>query len=356
MPSWRLPAEWEPQDGVLLAWPHEGTDWAANLADVERTYATLVGAIAHHSHAFLIAADDRVERRARSQLQRAGAPLDHVRFLRAAYDDTWLRDSGPITLSNGRNFRLLDFRFTGWGGKFESSRDDRLVETLGLAGVFGTHPRQRIDWALEGGAIDSDGAGTILSTFRCLHQRHPKLSHGELADTLNDRLSAMRTLVLDRGWLEGDDTDAHIDTLARFASVDHIIWQSCDRAGDNHFDELRAMGRELARQRTMDGRPYRLTALPWAKPIENLQGRRLAASYANFLLINGAVLMPAYGDPADAHALNVLARAFPGREAIAVPCRSLIEQNGSLHCVTMQIPRGVIHDVENPARSAAAGA
>jgi agmatine/peptidylarginine deiminase len=356
MGRWRLPAEWEPQDGVLLAWPHEGTDWAPILDAVEDSYAQLVTAIARHTRALLIVADLVLERRARQRLEATGARIDRITFLRADYDDTWLRDSGPITLVDGARRRLLDFRFTGWGGKFDASRDDRLVEHLASGGWFGSHPRRRIDWALEGGAIESDGAGTVLTTWQCLHQRHPQLSRGELAEVLGQHLHADRVLVLERGWLQGDDTDAHIDTLARFAPGERIVWQDCDLVRDIHHAELRAMGAELATLRTRDGRAYRLSALPWARPIHDADGRRLAASYANFLVIDGAVLMPAYGDPADNAALAVLSAAFPGREAIAVPCRPLIEQNGSLHCVTMQLPRGVLHDVQVPARRPRPGA
>jgi agmatine/peptidylarginine deiminase len=356
MGDWRLPAEWEPQDGVLLAWPHEGTDWAPILGEVEQTYVALVVALARFTRALVICADPALEARARRLLEAADARLDRTRFLRAPYDDTWLRDSGPITLADGAQRRLLDFRFTGWGGKFEASRDDRLVERLCAGGWFGRHPRQRIDWALEGGAIDADGAGTVLTTWQCLHQRHPRLSRGEMVETLASHLHAERVLMLERGWLQGDDTDAHIDTLARFAPGGRIVWQDCDLAGDVHHAELRAMGAELATLRTTDGRPYALDALPWARPIHDADGRRLAASYANFLVTDGAVLMPAYGDPADGAALAVLAAAFPGRQAVAVPCRPLIEQNGSLHCITMQLPRGVLNDVQDAARRAAPGA
>jgi len=340
---WRLPAEWEPQDGVLLAWPHEGTDWAARLAEVEGSYVALVRAIAGFEPAVVCVADATIEERARRRLVAAGTPIERVRFVRVEYDDTWLRDSGPITLVAGARRRLLDFRFTGWGGKFGAERDDLLVENLAAQGLFGASERRRIDFALEGGAIDADGAGTLLTTWRCLHQRHPQLSRGELRETLARELCASRVLMLERGWLEGDDTDAHIDTLARFAGSAHIVHQHCDTAGDVHFEELRAMAAELAGFVQADGRPYRLTALPWARPIRAADGRRLAASYANFLVINGAVLMPAYGDPADGHARALLARAFAGREVVPVPCRPLIEQNGSLHCVTMQLPRGVLH-------------
>lgn len=154
-------------------------------------------------------------------------------------------------------------------------------------------------------------------------------------------LHQQRVLWLDHGALEGDDTDAHIDTLARFAPDDAIVFQACDDPSDAHHAELEAMAGEIAALRTQDGRPYRLFPLPWAKPVID-EGRRLAASYANYLVINGAVLMPAYGDPADARAAEVLAAAHPGREVVPVPCRPLIWQNGSLHCITMQLPEGLV--------------
>jgi agmatine/peptidylarginine deiminase len=148
-------------------------------------------------------------------------------------------------------------------------------------------------------------------------------------------------LWLDSGYLEGDDTDAHIDTLARLAPNDAIVFQACDDPTDSHYAELRAMGDEIAALRTKDGKPYRLFPLPWAQPILD-EDRRLAASYANFLIVDGAVLMPSYGDPADALAAAVLEKAFPGRDIVQVPCRPLIWQNGSLHCITMQLPQGLV--------------
>ena len=238
-------------------------------------------------------------------------------------------------------FLLLDFRFTGWGGKFAASRDDRLIEGLAARELFRHAEHRRVDWALEGGAIESDGAGTLLTTWRCLHQRHPEQSRQQMTQLLCDKLGANRVLWLERGYLQGDDTDAHIDTLARFAPNDTIVFQACDDAADPHFDELAAMRDELAALRTADGKPYRLHALPWARPIID-DGRRLAASYANYLIVNGAVLMPAYGDLADGEAARIIGLAHPGREVVALPCRSLIWQNGSLHCLTMQLPQGIL--------------
>jgi len=335
----RLPAEWEPQAGVLLAWPHAQTDWAERLAEVETTCAALAAAIARHEPVLICVADAQVRARAAALLTALDA--QRCRFVEIEYDDTWLRDSGPITLTDGRHFVLADFRFTGWGGKFRATRDDCLIGGLFAREIFRNAQHQRIDWALEGGAIESDGAGTLLTTWRCLHQRHPELSREQITRILCDRLAAERVLWLEHGYLQGDDTDAHVDTLARMAPDDAIVFQACDDPADPHFDELARMRAELEGLRTRAGRPYRLHALPWAQPILD-DGRRLAASYANYLIVNGAVLVPSYDDPADAAAQRVIAAAHPGRAVIAVPCRPLIWQNGSLHCMTMQLPQGVI--------------
>jgi agmatine/peptidylarginine deiminase len=340
-PSFRLPAEWEAQSAVLVAWPHAGTDWADRLAEVEATYVALVGAIARFETAIVCVADRAVRERAQSLLAAAGTALDKVRFVDIEYDDTWLRDSGPITLTDGTRRRLTDFRFTGWGGKFEASRDDLLIEGLVERGVFADAEHRRIDWALEGGAIESDGAGTVLTTWRCLHQRHPEQTRDAMNAVLEDGLGATRILWLDRGYLEGDDTDAHIDTLARLAPGDAIVYQACDDASDVHHAELAAMAAELAALRTVEGKPYTLHALPWAQPVID-EGRRLAASYANYLIVNGGVLVPAYGDAADDEAAAIIGKAHPGRTVVQVPCRPLIWQNGSLHCVTMQLPSGAV--------------
>ncbi len=337
----RFPAEWEPQSAILIAWPHPETDWAERLGDVEETYIALVAAITRFQDVVACVADADLQTYAEARLRSARVDLSRVRFVEVEYDDTWLRDSGPITLREGDGFRLLDFRFTGWGGKFEASRDDELIERLDEARIFRNTLRQHIDFALEGGAIDTDGAGTLLSTWQCLHERHPGISRELLTTKLGEWLKQRRVLWLDHGYLEGDDTDAHIDTLARFAAPDAIVFQACDDPADSHFVELQAMADEIASLRTTDGKPYRLFPLPWARPIVD-EDRRLAASYANFLIINGAVLMPAYGDAADTAAAAVLGKAFPDREIVAVPCRPLIWQNGSLHCITMQLPQGLV--------------
>lgn len=343
-PFW--PAEWAPQDGVLLAWPHAGTDWAANLADVEVTYAALVAAISRRQPVLVCVPDQAVEQRMGALLAQARALPGRIRTVRIDYDDTWLRDTGPITLLGPTGPELLDFRFTGWGGKFEAGRDDRLVEGLFERGLFAPGARRRaVDFALEGGAVETDGEGTLLSTWHCLAARHPGRARHEVEAILAGTLAVDRFLWLEHGALEGDDTDAHIDTLARFAAPDAIVFQACDDPADPHHAGLSAMAGEIAALRDRQGRPYRRFALPWARPVRAADGRRLAASYANFLIVNGAVLMPGYGDPADQVAANVLRQAFPGRAVEIVPCRPLIEQNGSLHCVTMQLPLGVLANV-----------
>jgi agmatine/peptidylarginine deiminase len=339
--SLRLPAEWEPQAAVLIAWPHAGTDWAERLASVESTYVALAVAATRFQQLIVVVPDDSLRVRVERLLKDAGVDPGRVRFVQLPYDDTWLRDSGPITLTADQGtFQLTDFRFTGWGGKFGAEQDDALVAGLVQAGVFGTAAHRRIDWALEGGGIESDGAGTVLTTWRCLVQRHPEQSRDDMSAILRDSLHASRVLWLDYGYLEGDDTDAHIDTLARFAPGDRIVYQACADASDPHHDELQRMATELAALRTEDGRAYRLYPLPWARPILD-EGRRLAASYANYLIVNGAVLVPAYDDPADDEAARIIGNAHPGREIVQVPCRPLIWQNGSLHCISMQLPAGL---------------
>ncbi len=339
--SLRLPAEWEPQSAVLIAWPHAGTDWADRLASVETTYVALAAAATRFQRLIIVVSDAELHAHVETQLHGAGVDLSKVRFVELPYDDTWLRDSGPITLQGGdKDFQLTDFRFTGWGGKFGAEQDDALVAGLVDAGVFGHAAHKRIDWALEGGAIESDGEGSVLTTWRCLAQRHPEQSREDMSAILRDGLHAERVLWLDYGYLEGDDTDAHIDTLARFAPDERIVFQACDDASDPHHDELQRMAAELAALHTRHDRSYHLHPLPWPRPILD-EGRRLAASYANYLIVNGAVLVPAYDDPADDEAARVIGAAHPGREVVQVPCRPLIWQNGSLHCITMQLPAGL---------------
>lgn len=340
--AWRWPAEWEGQDAIVLAWPHAGTDWAPILGAVEGSYRELVRAILQYQDVVLIVADAAVRARAAEVLGHGLNLLPgRLHWVELPYNDTWLRDSGPITLldASGRP-RWLDFKFTAWGDKFEAGLDDQLPAGLQRQPLFRHLDIERVDFALEGGAIESDGRGSLLTTWTCLERRHPGLSRREIDAALRRHLGVSRVLGLSHGELQGDDTDAHIDTLARFAATDRIVYQSCENPDDPHYAALQAMAAELAQLRTLSGSPYELYPLPFAPTVSDADGRRLAASYANFLIVNGAVLLPGYDLPTDLDAAEVMEAAFPGREIVLLPCRPFIEQNGSLHCLTMQLPRG----------------
>ncbi len=339
--SIRLPAEWEPQDGVLLAWPHAATDWAPVLPLVEPVFIRIATEISRFEQVLIVACDPcGVEERLRT----AGAEMRRIRFFDLPSNDTWSRDFGPITvLDNGRPV-LLDYIFNGWGGKFAAELDNLITPRLQNAGMFGTPPLRRYDLVLEGGSIESDGAGTLLTTAQCLlnPNRNPGLDRAKIEELLGRQLGARHFLWLYQGYLAGDDTDSHIDTLARLAPNDTILHVACDDPLDEHYDALAEMAEELRAFRTPDGRPYRLLPLPWPEAKFDDQGERLPATYANFLIIDGAVLVPTYNDVRDALALRIIGEAFPDRDIIGIDCSALILQHGSLHCVTMQLPRGVL--------------
>ena len=337
----RLPAEWEEQDGVLLAWPHESTDWHPYLDLVEPVFTEIIRQISRFETVLVAAPDpDRVYDLA----AQAGAVTDQVRIFPVDTNDTWARDFGPITMVEaGKPLVHLDFGFNGWGLKFAANLDNQVTSRLHEAGAFGAVPRRTVGLILEGGSIESDGAGTILTTAECLLEpnRNPHLSRGKIQARLGDLLGADRFLWLENGYLAGDDTDSHVDTLARLCPDDTIAYVRCDDATDEHYLALFMMEKELKRFRTREGAPYHLVPLPWPVPRFD-GGQRLPATYANFLIINGAVLVPTYRDRNDAAALEAVGKAFPGREVIGIDCLPLLLQHGSLHCVTMQLPKGTL--------------
>ena len=336
-----LPAEWEPQDAVILGWPHDGTDWADTLDLVLPTFCRIAKEISRFEPV-IIPAPDPVS--VRAKLAAVGACLDSIHVYAIPTNDTWARDFGPITVFENEKPILLDFGFNGWGLKFRACQDNQITARLQTSGAFGSTPRKVPGLILEGGSLESDGAGTLLTTSSCLLEanRNPHLSRAEIEQQLLQHLGAKRVMWLEHGYLAGDDTDSHVDTLARLAPNQTILYQSCDDPADEHYAELHALANELAALRTLDGHAYKLCPLPWPEACYAHDGHRLPATYANFLIINGAVLVPVYGLPQDVEALSVIARVFSDRETVAVPCRPLIEQHGSLHCVTMQIPRGVL--------------
>jgi agmatine/peptidylarginine deiminase len=336
----RLPAEWEPQAMVLLTWPHAASDWAAMLDEVEEVYLALAREIIRGQELVVICYDAAHRRHVSARLERAGVSGPRLRLVTATTNDTWIRDYGPITVLDDDRPRLVNFRFNGWGDKFAAERDDRVTRHLHELGVFGNAALSRLELVLEGGSIDSDGRGTLLTTSRCLlaPTRNPQLDRRGVEAVLQEQLGAHRVLWLEHGHLAGDDTDSHVDTLARFCDADTIAHMICDDPADEHYASLTAMAAELAALRTGDGRPYRLVPLPLPAPCHDRDGSRLPAGHANFLIINGAVLVPTYDDPTDAVALDRLAGCFPGRRVVGIPALPLIREHGSLHCITMQVP------------------
>ena len=329
-----MPAEWELQSCVQLTWPHKDTDWAPILPDITAVYEEMAREIRKREP--LLVVDD------------------------IPHNDTWARDHGFITVEETSaishqpsSIILLDFCFNGWGEKFEAALDNQINRHLfGQGLVKGTY-EDHLDFVLEGGSIESDGKGTIFTTTCCLmapHRNQP-LTQQEIEDRLKAYLGAERVVWLNHGSLIGDDTDGHIDTLVRICPNDTLLYTG----GDDDHPDLALMEQELQELRTLEGKPYRLLKLPLPHPIYNpLQTSqrgdfspssegsgegldRLPATYANYLVLNGAVLVPTYAQPdLDAEAMRIIGEAFPDREIVGIDCRAVIRQHGSLHCCTMQ--------------------
>lgn len=337
----RLPAEWEPQDGVLLAWPHADSDWQPILSEITAVFIELTRQIQRFERTLIVTPDPES---VRETLSEAGIELSTVRIEKIPTNDTWTRDYGPITVICDNQPVLLDFGFNGWGLKFAADKDNQVTSQLHANGCFGTTAKNTIGLILEGGSIESDGVGTILTSSECLlnNNRNPQLNKQQVEQVLADHLGAEHILWLDHGYLSGDDTDSHIDTLARLCPDDTISYLQCRDPQDEHFSELQKMELQLQQFRTREGKPFRLIPLPWPAVCYDEDGDRLPATYANFLVINGAVLVPTYNDAADEQALAAIAEAYPNREIIGIDCRAVIWQHGSLHCLTMQLPEGVL--------------
>ncbi len=339
-----LPPEWAPQSGVMLTWPHAQSDWAPILDRVEPVFTDIARQIAHFEKVLVSCYDDRHRVHVAKQLTAARVAKDRVVLGVAPSNDTWARDHGPIAVQCQDELTLLDFGFNGWGEKYAHDLDNTITRALYRQNLFGKTPLQTVGLILEGGSIEVDGTGTLLTTERCLlaPTRNPGVGREQLEKTLSELLGLNRFLWLKHGYLAGDDTDSHIDTLARLCDTHTIAYIACDDPADEHYEELKAMEAELKTFRAADGRPYRLVPLPWPTPKHDDEGRRMPATYANFLIINGAVLVPTYRDAADAVALERVRTCFPNREIIGIDCLPLVYQHGSLHCVTMQLPKGVL--------------
>lgn len=334
------PAEWSPQYGVLLTWPHDRSDWAPVLDQVEAVYIDLSRHISRHEHVVICCRDQPHHDHIVELFGRASVKIDRISFYIVPTNDTWTRDYGPLTIMEQDDCILMDFTFNGWGNKFDAGLDNLATKHLHALGAFASTPVTTIDLVLEGGSIDFDGEGTMITTSRCLltPTRNPDLNRNQIETRLKELFGINRILWLEQGMLTGDDTDSHVDVLARFCDNKTIAYTSCDDRTQGHFDELRLMEAELASFRTADNEPYRLVPLPVPGPKYDDDGMQLPASYANFLIINKAVLVPIYDDPMDTVALERLDSCFPDRKIIGIDCLPLISQHGSLHCVTMQLP------------------
>lgn len=339
----RLPAEWERIGAVLLAWPHGNTDWAYMLDEINACYVRLCEALSEVTQ-LIIATPDHCS--LMPLILMSDIKPEHLQWFTVETNDTWTRDYGPIVTTTGEDdWQINDFKFNGWGLKFAADKDNLVTGKLwrdgALMGAYDNH----LGFVLEGGSIESDGRGTILTTSRCLlsRNRNGDLSRGDIEERLKKYLGAKRVLWLEHGYLEGDDTDSHIDTLARFAPDDTIIYVACDNPDDVHYAELTAMKNELEALTTSDGNKYRLIGVPLPNPVYDGDGNRLPATYANFLVVNDTVFMPTYRQPVkDTAAAEAIVKAFPGRKVIPVDCTELIYQHGSLHCATMQLPYEIL--------------
>lgn len=338
----RLPAEWEEQGFVQLTWPHEDTAWY-ELPKVLDCYVNVARAIVRYEPLLIVcrnAAEARADMAARGW-NPDGLP---VRLVEAPLDDTWARDHGAISVFGTQGEKcILDFVFNGWGLKFGAAQDNQITRTIYSKGAFSPEV-QYVDmrpFVLEGGSIDTDGAGTLMATSECLLSlnRNEQMSREEIEAHLGKAFGLKRILWLDHGTIQGDDTDSHVDILARFCDRETIAYTACDNPADGNYASLKAMEEQLRTFRTLEGKPYRLIPLPLPEPLY-LEDYRLPASYANFLILNGAVLLPGAASPLDGLAAGQLRKAFPGRKVEIIDCRALLSGHGGLHCITMNYPKG----------------
>lgn len=329
----RLPAEWEQQEFVQLVFPHENTDWSEYLEDAINTFVNIAMAIQKYQKVLIVSKN-------LEEIKKRFPKKKNLTFVTLDSNDTWSRDFGGITVEHEGELIIEDFIFNAWGKKFESEKDNQITRKLKLKGIFKGYSHKTIPFVLEGGAIESNGDDIIMTTSACLleENRNPKLSQKQIEKKLIQYLGAKKVLWLNSGALEGDDTDSHIDTLARFIDKDTIMYQTCDDTTDSHYEDLKNMEMELKSFRQLNGKPFKLIPLPWIEPKYDEEDR-LPATYANFLIINGAVLVPTYNDRNDDEALKIFKKSFPKRDIIGIDCSTLIRQHGSLHCVTMQYPK-----------------
>ena len=341
MANRRLPAEWEPQGFVQLTWPHKDSLWY-EVEKVQACYTQIVTAILRHEPVLMVCRD---KAECEEDLRRNGlTSLNGIRFVECPINDTWARDHGAISVwgDAGEKY-ILDFVFNGWGLKFAADLDNQITRQAFASGAFAPDVQytDMRPYVLEGGSIDCDGAGTLLTTRECLCSlnRNEYLTQEQIETRLKQAFGLQRILWLDHGGIVGDDTDSHVDILARFCGPDTIAYTACDDESDENYAALKAMETQLKTFRTLDGKPYKLVPLPLPDALY-LDDYRLPGSYANFLIINGAVLIPGADSPKDAVAAARLQQVFPDRKVEIIDCRALLSGHGGLHCITMNYPEG----------------
>lgn len=332
--NYRFPAEWEKSDAILLSWPHEDTDWGYMLERVTECYVNVVKAITQFMPVIIVSP--------KTEIVTSCLPkelLSKVTICETQTNDTWARDFGPITLLDCEgNPVLLDFKFNAWGLKFAADKDNLITKSLYdkqyIKGVYQNH----LGFVLEGGSIETDGNGLLLTTSECLlsPNRNGDKNKDEIEAYLKSALNIEKVLWLNHGFLKGDDTDSHIDTLARLAPNNSILYVKCSDEKDIHFEELSKMEEELESFTNMDNESFNLVPLPLPDPVYE-DGERLPATYANYLVTEKAVFVPVYGQQKDSVALKQLQKVFADKEIIPIDCTALICQHGSLHCITMQL-------------------
>ncbi|MDR2963726.1 MAG: agmatine deiminase family protein [Bacteroidales bacterium] len=338
-----FPAEWHAQDFVQLTWVHPETDFESNYKQAVACFVKIADAISARQK-LLIVCECKIR-----VMQELGdiAKRQSIYFFECESNDVWARDHAAITVFDEENTLLYDFRFNGWGNKFPAEKDTAITKQVFDSGFF-NHARyvDLNDFVFEGGSIESNGAGVLLTTEGCLltPTRNPQFSKADIETYLKEQFGAHTVLWLAHGYIAGDDTDSHIDTLARFVNEDTITYVQCTDVNDEHYAELQAMEKELQGFCTPQGKPYNLVPLPMTTPQFGEDGERLPATYANFLILNEAVLLPIYNCATDSEAVNIMQTAFPDREIVPIDCSVLITQHGSLHCVTMQFPHNFVHN------------
>ncbi|MBQ4847641.1 agmatine deiminase family protein [Pseudoalteromonas sp. MMG013] len=343
--SFRLLPEWAPQDAIMLTWPHKNTDWVNILSDVEPVYVTLCQQISQVQKILIVAHTPALKQHITTLLNNASIDLGNIVFVIAPCNDTWARDHGPITVANKQGkLKVKDFTFNGWGNKYEAQLDNKLNTAIATQAMSEHIQFDSINFVLEGGGIEINEHGTLLTTSACLlnPNRNPEFSKEQVEYTLSQELGAEAFLWVEHGYLAGDDTDSHIDTLVRFAPNNTIVYVTCDDINDEHYVELANMQRQLASFTTPSGSKYNIVPLPWPKAIYNDEKERLPATYANYLILNNTVLVPIYGDDNDSLAISQIQSAYPQHTVIGIDCLPIIHQFGSLHCITMQLPRGFL--------------